>query len=532
MRTQLRIALGVIAALAVGALACTPSSTPPSAHGPALELWLYQAVNFADSAEVAALAPRWRRAAAAGYTHVLLADPKFARLVEMDSTYFARLAGARRLADSLRLSIVPGVFLVGRANGLLALDPNLAEALPVRDALFEARGGLAHLVPDPPVSFGDRPEYADPWVTRTGGVAAIVDNRLPARVIERVSVAPFRCYHIAVSVRTAAFTGDPQIRVTADDRALSFTVLGVRRTQDWTTHDVVFNSLDNRRVEVRFGAFRPARGRLEWKNWRIEEAGPVNLVRRVGAPLVLTGAVEGRDVEPIHDPLMGRSPWPGQYDVWHEPPQIRTSLRDGSRFRASWFHAALVLRNQVAACISDTAVLAHLADEARRVRELFAADRMMMMHDEIRAMNWDASCVSRHASAGRLLAEHMRACRAMLGGARAYVWSDMFDPRANAREDYYLVRGDLGHSWDGLDSGVVVVNWNLGALESSLRFFAEHGHAQIIAGYYDGPVGDARHLVAMRARIPRIEGVMYTTWQNRYDDLEAFARIVNGGRSP
>jgi hypothetical protein len=253
-------------------------------------------------------------------------------------------------------------------------------------------------------------------------------------------------------------------------------------------------------------------------------------VRRGGAPLVLSGAVEGRDVEPIRDSLTGNAPWPGQFDVWHEPPVIRSSLADGARFRASWYHAAVVVRNQVAACVSDTAVLALLADEARRVRERFAPRAMMMMHDEIRAMNWDASCEAKHATPGSLLAEHVRKCRRLLGDVRAYVWGDMFDPLQNAVRSPYLVNGDLAGSWEGLDPDVVVVNWNLGRLAPSARFFADRGHAQIIAGYYDGDVEDTRRIVALRARVPRIEGLMYTTWQDRYDDLERFAEIARGGR--
>ena len=35
-----------------------------------------------------------------------------------------------------------------------------------------------------------------------------------------------------------------------------------------------------------------------------------------------------------------------------------------------------------------------------------------------------------------------------------YVWNDMFDPFHNAVNDYYLVRGDLKGSWEGLPKDV------------------------------------------------------------------------------
>ena len=74
----------------------------------------------------------------------------------------------------------------------------------------------------------------------------------------------------------------------------------------------------------------------------------------------------------------------------------------------------------------------------------------------------------------------------MLAGATAYTWSDMFDPHHNAvKKDYYLVAGDLGGSWDGLSKDVVIVNWNFDKRDASLKFFADRGHRQVIAGYYD-----------------------------------------------
>ena len=49
----------------------------------------------------------------------------------------------------------------------------------------------------------------------------------------------------------------------------------------------------------------------------------------------------------------------------------------------------------------------------------------------------------------------------------------------------------------------------------------------LIAGYYDGPPGaGVRNIGDWLAAVPpaaALRGVMYTTWERRYDDLEAFA---------
>ena len=86
-----------------------------------------------------------------------------------------------------------------------------------------------------------------------------------------------------------------------------------------------------------------------------------------------------------------------------------------------------------------------------------------------------------------MLAENVRACSDLLKPATAYVWNDMFDPFHNAvKGPYYLVNGPWTGSWEGLDKDVVIVNWNYGKRDESLKFFADRGHRQLIAGYYDG----------------------------------------------
>src|SRR5271155_2724276 len=94
------------------------------------DLWLYCPTNLQVNANVDTLQQVWTRAAAAGYTHVLLADSKSARLGDlgdMRRVYFANVARTRRIATDLKLQIVPALFGVGYSNDLLYHDPNLAE---------------------------------------------------------------------------------------------------------------------------------------------------------------------------------------------------------------------------------------------------------------------------------------------------------------------------------------------------------------------------------------------------------------------
>ena len=104
----------------------------------------------------------------------------------------------------------------------------------------------------------------------------------------------------------------------------------------------------------------------------------------------------------------------------------------------------------------------------------------------------------------------------------------MFDPHHNAVDNYYLVRGTLAGSWEGLSKDTLIMNWNSGKQKESLDFFAKRGHAQILAGYYDGNPSSIKGWLATAKSLggANVQGVMYTTWANNYSQLEAFAKAA------
>jgi hypothetical protein len=63
---------------------------------------------------------------------VLLAGSKFSRLDAMEPRYFKNVERAKAATKKCGVEIVPAVFPIG-PEGLLSHDPNLAEALPVKD---------------------------------------------------------------------------------------------------------------------------------------------------------------------------------------------------------------------------------------------------------------------------------------------------------------------------------------------------------------------------------------------------------------
>ena len=105
----------------------------------------------------------------------------------------------------------------------------------------------------------------------------------------------------------------------------------------------------------------------------------------------------------------------------------------------------------------------------------------------------------------------------------------MFDPFHNAvKGPYYLVNGPLTGSWEGLDKDVIVLPWYFEKRAESLKFFADRGHRQVIAGYYDAKVDNVKDWLAAAKAVPdSVVGVMYTTWVSKYGDLEAFSAAID-----
>lgn len=512
----------------------------------ARELWLYCAQNLWVDQNVEKLEQLFARASKAGYTHVLLTDSKFSKLGDMDARYFKNVERVKKAAMDNHLEIIPALFSIGYSNDLLWHDPNLVEALPVKEVEMVARNGVAELADAKELlkggDFSDLKlwSWKDDSVRAEQGAAVIRDGAgKPTRIVQTLKLKPFHQYHFSVRIKTVDFKGTPEIKVLADNRSLQENHLDVKGTQDWTRLDLTFDSLDHTNVNLYLGSWDAHGGELWFDDAHLEESIFVNLVRRPGAPLTVVDdgnhlLQEGPDFQPLSDPKMGRRLWPGSYDLYHEPPRLKLSanIPEGAKLRVSCFHAVTVHDDQANICPSEPKTVELLRDQARRMHAAWGAKGYMMSHDEIRVLNWCDACRKRNLTAGQILADNVKTCAAILREVnphgRVYVWSDMFDPNHNAHDDYYLVRGTLAGSWEGLDKDIAIIPWNFDKRAESLKFFAERGHHQVIAGYYDSAPGQIKEWLEAAKNLPNIDGVMYTTWANRFGDLEAFARAAKG----
>ncbi len=552
--------LGILSPLCVGA-------AEPLEHR-----WVYLQQNLQVKENLPKIEAILRRAAKSGYNGVVLADYKLSILDRVPDHYFKNAARFQEICRELNLEIIPTVTNFGYSSGILAHDPNLAEGLPVRDVPFVVKSGKIvldgagkNLIPGDFESaksdtfsgwgYQDEPgqgTYVDSEM-KHGGKASLRIQNAPGiegnrRVSKSIKVRPWSQFHASVWIRTENFDSAGETRMFAmspTGRVLSHSNLGVQRNQEWTQHHVVFNSLESSEIRFYLGAWGCRGGKLWMDDAVLVEEPFVNLVRRPGCPLTVQDDsrhvtyVEGRDFVELRDSKLGNSPWPGEFDVYHEPPSLTlapgSTIKDGQKLLVSYSHAVTIYDGQVPCSLTEPKVFEIVEDQVRRVHKLFNPKIYFLSHDEIRVANWSDPERASGKSAGEKLAENVRRCaeiiRKVSPEARLCIWSDMFDPHHNAVKDFYLVNGDLAGSWKGLPKDTIVINWNSGKPSPSLKHFAGLGHSQVLAGYYDAPPGRIRNWLDVGKEVPQsIGGAMYTTWRGNFADLEAFATAAWGDR--
>jgi hypothetical protein len=528
-------------------------TTAPSSPERFQYRWVYLMQNLQVEDNVPKVEAILRRAKAAGYNGIALADFKLNILDRVPERYFRNLARVKAVADELGMDIYPAVAPFGYSSGILAHDPNLAEAIPVRDAAFVVRNGQADIAEAGDLlggigEFENAPgdkfagwDYqdaigtgivADRTVKRGGTQSLRIENigtaHAPSgngRIQKLLTVEPFRQYHLSVWIKTEDFARPGEIKAIALPESGGPSLIQnswrVQKTQDWTEYHAVFNSVDKTKVRVYAGVWGGTTGKLWFDDLRLTEVGLLNLVRRNDCPLVVrdtdTGTVytEGKDYSPVRDEKIGMVPYAGSYDVYHTPPSITipsgSRIKEGQRLRVSFWHTVSVYEEQVTASLTHPKVYEVVGKQVESVHKALSPKGYFLGYDEIRVGGWSGD----KRTPGELLAESVRKTvgivRKTAPNATVFFWSDMFDPSHNAHGDYYLVNGSWAGAWEGLPKDAVIVNWNSGKPKESLPFFANRGHRQILAGYYDGRPDSIQQWLSDAKGISGVVGVMYTT---------------------
>jgi len=523
--------------------------------------WFYMSRNLSSDLDVAYISDKIRAAADAGLNGMVL-SAGLDRLSMQTDAYLRRLDQVKAVCDSRGVELIPIIFSVGYGGSVLAHNKELAAGIPVVDALYVAGDGKAGFVPDPQVSFvnggfekhdanrvsgyrfNDRPgevSFVDTTVFAEGAAALRFEGfgafeHGHARVMQEVAVRPHRLYRVSCRVKTESLQpeGCFRLMVLADGRTIAPFDPRVPDTTDWRKVTLGFNSLGYDKVRIYVGAWGGKRGRFWVDDLRIEEIGMVNLLRRPGTPITICNERTGEVLTPGRDyrqPADTRRNF--RFD--HDGPVIELveggRIRQGDRLSVSFYHGIGINRGQVSVCMSEPEVYEIWQKEARLLHERLGASRYLLSMDEIRAGGSCRACKDRNMSMGEMLADCItRQCqilREFNPNAKVFVWSDMLDPNHNAHADYYLVDGDFTGSWKHVPKDLVIVCWYYKKRHESLAHFSQLGFETLAGAYYDGdtlenPIGWLEVLDKTQGAV----GIMYTTWQRKYDLLGSFGQLV------
>jgi len=474
-----------------------------------------------------------------------------------------RLASVRDICQQHGVEIVPNIFSVGYGGSVLAYDRNLAAGIPVIDAAFVVKDGEARLESDRAVrianggfeeydgdrlkgyGFHDKPgdvSFVDREVFREGKASLRFQDfgryeHGHARVMQEVAVRPHRCYRLSCHVKTEGLDSAGGFRIqvlTADGRELAPFDPRIPSTTDWRHVVMGFNSLDYEIVRIYAGAWGGKAGRFWIDDLELEEVGLLNVLRRPGTPVTVRDAKsgqiyeEGKDFAPIKDDRLNF-----QFD--HESPSIEIlpggRIQGGQRLSVSYYHGIAIYDGQVTICMSEPKPYEIWGRQAELIHRHLGPSKYLLSMDEIRAGGSCRACKDRGLSMAQILGDcitgQVAIIRSVNPKAEVLIWSDMLDPHHNAHGDYYLVEGDFSGSWKLVPNDLIIVCWYYDKRSESLPFFSSLGFRTLAGAYYDGDtLENPKGWLDALDQTPGAIGVMYTTWQDKYDLLAPFGDLV------
>jgi hypothetical protein len=521
--------------------------------------WVYVSTGLETDQELARVEGIARTASEHGVNGMLLS----AGFDEMDlksPESLQRLVRLKQTCDKAHVEIVPAGFGVGYGGGVMAHDKNLAAGQPVRDALFLAGEHVAHFDPDPPVKIanagfeqrqGDLPAgftmqgaraTLDTSVAHSGKASVrfevLSDPEGGVYISQPVRVHPYRCYRLRAWVKTE--NAGPRmaihlLAVAPDGRDLSYMEPPLPETSDW--HEVTwgFNSWYADHVTFRAGISDGKRGKVWIDDVAIEEVGLTNVIRRPGTPVKVrnekTGEVyeEGRDYAAIADPRLDFS-WDHEGPTIQLPPGSR--IHAGDRLRVDYYHGTTIYRDQTAVDMSEPAVYDVWLHQIPLIEKYLAPKKYFLSMDEVRVGGFCEACQRRHLSMAQILGDCAKRQYDMIRGANpkaeVYVWSDMFDPNHNAQAKYYLINGSFDGTWKYIPKDLAMACWYYEKRDLSLGFFSKLGFHTLAGAYYDADnLDNPKGWLESLDRTPGALGIMYTTWENKYELLPAFGDLVS-----
>lgn len=460
------------------------------------------------------------------------------------------------------VELIPTGFSVGYGGAALAYDRSFAAALPAVIRLKVAggrmvpapssnllkNGGLEEHNGDrfPGYGFHDRPgevSLADSQAA-SGRTSIRFENfgqfeHGHGRINQEVAVKPGHAYRLKLKLKTQDLVpvSGLKLMVYANGRSLADVAPDVKPTQDWTEIVLDYVNQDQQQVLVYAGIWEGKSGRFWLDDLSFSEFGDLtDIVRRDGAPLRLRSLdrnltfEEGRDFEAI------------RCLHWQDSVRVPagSALRDGENLELACYKIPFVLHpwgKQISLCMSNPKLYEYWEGEARRLHEILPFKKFLLSMDEIRNGGGCLSCRGRGLSMAQILGDCVTRQRALLKridpGIEVMIWSDMLDPAHNAHDHYYGVVGDFTGSAKYVPKDLTIVCWHRAIRDTSLSFFSREGFRTLGAAYYDAAdLAGCREWAESLAKTPQACGILYTTWERKYELLAPFGELVKPRGAP
>ena len=458
--------------------------------------------------------------------------------------------------EKRRIELIPTGFGTGYGGTAMGFNRSLAAALPVTMPLV-VRGGM--LLPEHGENLLVNADLTDHAGDRLAGYAtqdqpgtvSFVDHDAAngktairfenftanphghGRLAQRVVVRSGRTYRFSFRAKTRGLAPASRLRATvlSNGRSIARISPGLRPTQDWTEVALDFISTVDDTISLYVGIWGGRQGTFWLADLDFREHGTISdIARRDGTPIRMANRdgervyVEGEDFEPI----VCR---PG---LDHLAVPVGSSIEDGEKLALSCYRIPYVAHSwgkQVSLCMSNPELYAHWDRQARALYDVHPFKRVLLAIDEVRNGGGCALCQDSGKSMAEIVGDCLRQERdifkAIDPSIEVMTWSDMYDPAHNAVDNYYGVVGDFTGACDYAPTDVTMVCWWHKIRDESLAFFSARGFRTLGAAYYDAEdLTGCREWLESLKRTPKAQGIMYTSWERKYELLGTFGDLL------
>jgi hypothetical protein len=489
------------------------------------KMWVMNNYPMKDPAIWPSVSNMVVRAAAVGYNGLLTGNGLENAMNGWNKKSLALYEKLRDLCAQLDMEIIPSVWGLGYGGPVCFWDAEVVEGTLMKDLVYVSDGKKLRFEPQP---ISDR-EFA----IADFGVKPVVAR-----------LKPYHHYRITFKIKTENMFPDIyyKFRISCYQTETKESQLfdpPLKPTQDWTDVEFAFDTYESGAMKFYAGkGNQKVLGSYQVKDVKIEECGPCRMLTTDGMAPVLrdarTGLVyeAGRDYVPLGRMKRFRT-YPNDKSIAFDLP-AGSRIAKGAKVLVECWKPAVVGHRQHSGCPSAEGIYRYDEQSARKIQEFFRPKTWLLGVDEWRVANRCKRCQARNMSPAELIAECTRRqydiIRKVNPNAQIAAWADMFAPTDNARNHYYCVKGDITGVWNLIPKDILMVVWENGHGPVALKHFSDNGFQTLAGAYYDFPTldNDRKWLESCNAT-PGCQGLMYTTWEQKYGLLEDFADMVKKG---